>query len=288
MSKLPVAPPSLSQLRNVIANVQVSLSLAAYTKVSTRWRDIDFVSDFSRLYYIMEGEGGLVIDGTAYFPQPGQLFVLPSGLKLSYFTTSDNTFGKYWCHFNAKLGDRDLFRLLGMPAFVDVDDAERLTTLFQELIEQYKSDSVTAGIRQKAVLLELVAYFLERAQTAIGTEKRSAGQQHQRIHQLQDVLQYIENHLHQAISVNELAELAHFHPNYFIRHFHELLGMSPIQYINHRKMEKAKQLLLASADIPVSEAARAVGLELYYFSRLFKKLAGLSPTQYRELFMSND
>lgn len=275
--------PSWAHLRNVIANVQVSLSVAAYTKVNMKWRQFDFVPDFCRFYYIVEGAGCLEIDGTAYYPQPGQLFVMPSGVKQSYYATEENNaFGKHWCHFNAKIGNRDLFLLLGLPIFITPDDPERLIDLFKQLKMHYESEHFTAIIHQKSVLLEIIALYLEGAFAAYGGNRMMNGQH--RIQHLQTVLNYIENHLDEPISVPDLAELVHFHPNYFIRHFHELVGMSPIQYINHLKMEKAMQLLLAETDLPISDAARSVGMELYYFSRLFKKHAGLSPTEYRELF----
>lgn len=275
--------PSWAHLRNVIANVQVSLSLAAYTKVNIKWRQMDFVPDFCRFYYIVDGEGCLEIDGISYYPKPGQLFVMPSGVKQSYYATDEhNTFGKHWCHFTAKIGDRDLFQLLGLPVLITPDDPERLIELFKELTMHYESEGFTAIIRQKSVLLEIIAMYLEKAM-ATHSASRIVNEQH-RMHQLHTVLNYIEQHLDEPITVPELAELVHFHPNYFIRHFHELVGMSPIQYINHMKMEKAMQVLLAEDGLPVSEAARSVGMELYYFSRLFKKHAGLSPTGYRELF----
>ncbi len=281
MSK-PIA--NWSQLRNVIANIHVSLSLAAYTKVNSKWRQMDFVPDFCRFYYIKEGEGGLEIDGVTYYPKPGQLFVMPADVKQSYYTMSEeHTFGKHWCHFTAKIGDRDLFGLLNLPVSIEVEDADYVTRLFEQLTIQYESEHFTAVMRQKSILLEIIAYFLEHAWGKNSGNRNGAGTQ--RMQHLQTVLHYIENHLGETISVNELAELVHFHPNYFIRHFHELVGMSPIQYINHLKIEKAMQLLLADMQLSVSDVASAVGMELYYFSRLFKKHTGLSPTDYRQLFL---
>lgn len=274
--------PAWAYLRNVIANVQVTLSLAAYTKVNQRWRQLDFVPDFCRFYYIVEGEGGLVIDGQTYYPKPGQLFVMPSGLKQSYYAMEDrDPFGKHWCHFTANVGERDLFRLLGLPVYIDVEEKTKVADLFEQLTRHYESDSFTAVMHQKAILLEIIAMFLERASERGGS--RIPAEQH-KMHHLQTVLSYVETHLHEPISVADLAELVHFHPNYFIRYFHELVGVSPIQYINNLKIEKAMGLLLADMELSVSEVARTVGMELYYFSRLFRKHAGLSPTGYRELF----
>lgn len=270
---------SLLRLRSLLPNVQVHLSMASYTKVNMKWRHMNMVPDFNRLYYIVEGEGGLIIDGETYYPRPGQLFVMPSGVKQSYFVTTENTFGKYWCHFTAKIGDTDLFRLTGMPYFIDVADRERLSRLFVQLIEHYNSDEFSAVLMQKAVLLEIVSFFIDGAmqkQELFRPVKQDRG-----LENLNSVLKYIEQHLHENVTVQQLADLVHFHPNYLIRQFHELVGSSPIQYIQRLKMDTAKTWL-TTADEPVSDIASKVGMELYYFSRIFKKHTGLSPTEYRQ------
>jgi AraC family transcriptional regulator, arabinose operon regulatory protein len=96
------------------------------------------------------------------------------------------------------------------------------------------------------------------------------------------ILTYIEEHLDGNTSVEDLAQIANFHPNYFITVFKEFTGHSPIQYINRRRIEKAKELLLIS-ELTVSHISESLGLELSYFSRMFKELTGLSPKAYRIL-----
>jgi len=100
------------------------------------------------------------------------------------------------------------------------------------------------------------------------------------------VLTYIEKNLDGNISVETLAQIANFHPNYFISVFKEFTGSSPIQYINRRRIEKAKELLAVS-ELSVSNISESLGLELSYFSRMFKELTGLSPKAYRLLAINS-
>ncbi|MBO9607730.1 MAG: AraC family transcriptional regulator [Paenibacillaceae bacterium] len=273
---------SLSRLRGVLANVQCQLSLAAYTKVDSRWRQYNFVPEFNRFYYIQEGEGALVIDGTTYYPKPGQLFVMPSGVTQSYYTTNgDNPFGKLWCHFTANLGDANLFRFLKSPYWIDVPDQERMIELFRRLIASYRSPQVTAGLLQKAVLLEIVSEFLETA--FAGQYEPETVVEDEQMHKIQRILAFIERHLHENITIPQMAEHIHFHPNYFIRHFHELVGIPPMQYVHRLRMDKAK-LQLSTTGKSISEIAGELGMELYYFSRSFRKAVGMSPTEYRHTF----
>ncbi len=64
------------------------------------------------------------------------------------------------------------------------------------------------------------------------------------------------------------------------RAFKKETGLSPIEYRNRLRIERARTLL--SRDIcSVSEAAKLLGFEsVYYFSRVFKQHTGVAPSQY--------
>lgn len=60
------------------------------------------------------------------------------------------------------------------------------------------------------------------------------------------------------------------------------LDVSPIEYILHLRLEKAKALL-RSSNYSVAEVAGAIGIsDPYYFSRLFKKKIGMTPMEYKK------
>jgi AraC-like DNA-binding protein len=99
---------------------------------------------------------------------------------------------------------------------------------------------------------------------------------------INSVLSYIESHLADPMSVEELAKLVHFHPNYFMNYFKSMMGLSPIVYVNKKRLEKARRQL-ATSELSISDIAEGIGMELYYFSRLFRKQTGMSPSEYRKL-----
>ncbi|NQU43735.1 helix-turn-helix transcriptional regulator [bacterium] len=66
------------------------------------------------------------------------------------------------------------------------------------------------------------------------------------------------------------------------RVFRETYGISPVEYMNAIRIERAR-LFLRDTDLSISEAAYRVGFSsAAYFSRLFKRLTGLSPREFRE------
>jgi len=92
---------------------------------------------------------------------------------------------------------------------------------------------------------------------------------------------YIDEHYHESLSATDLANVAICSvPNLyrlFRKHFH----LSPHNYINKVRLEKASVLLENSIQ-SVTEISEAVGFEdPVYFSRLFKNSYQLSPQKYR-------
>jgi AraC family transcriptional regulator len=93
------------------------------------------------------------------------------------------------------------------------------------------------------------------------------------------VLEFIEEHLSETISLSTLSTLARLSPYHFVRAFRQTLGMPPHRYHVRRRVERAKILL---ADRTVTDVALAVGYaETSSFSSGFRRVTGMSPTEFR-------
>lgn len=92
---------------------------------------------------------------------------------------------------------------------------------------------------------------------------------------------YIDNHLHENLTLDALAEQAHFSKTYFVYRFKSLYGVTPIKYINHLRYQRATALLM-NTDFSISEISARVGFRTpHYFSTFFKNYSGVSPTIFR-------
>lgn len=263
--------------KKYLAKAKLDLSYAAYTKVQKSWTDENPACPFNRLYFIREGEGYVRIGDQTYYPKPGELYLLPAGSDQAYGTISDDTFGKYWCHFSAKIGDLDLFQILQTSPCLNVQNPEELVKAFEQLIAYSQSDSITSEFRAYSILMTFIADFIEQNQT-VKLNLTSTPT----FEKMNKVLLYMEQHISENVSVDTLSRIAHYHPNYFINAFKQFTGYSPIQYMNHLRSEKAKDLLMTT-ELNVSQIADALGMELSYFSRMFREQTGFKPTAFRDL-----
>ena len=99
---------------------------------------------------------------------------------------------------------------------------------------------------------------------------------------LADTLAYIEEHFAEDLSLDALADRAHYSKNQFIRVFKQHYNMTPNKYVNQVRIDHAKDLLLHS-DKNMTEIALDSGFgDSNYFSRMFKQCENMSPMQFRK------
>lgn len=98
------------------------------------------------------------------------------------------------------------------------------------------------------------------------------------------VLPYIEENLAASFSVSDLADLVSLNPQYLMRVFKKNTGMSILEYVTSRRMEKSKELLLTTG-LSIENIAEEVGYFNYtYFMKVFKRTQGVSPGEYRRQY----
>lgn len=106
-----------------------------------------------------------------------------------------------------------------------------------------------------------------------------------RIHKVQD---YIEHHLGQSLSIEELAGAAGFSKYHFSRIFQSMLHEPLAHYVNRIRMESTLFLLAHRADKNMTDIAYELGYtDSAVFSRAFKNYYGVSPREYRKEYSKN-
>lgn len=97
--------------------------------------------------------------------------------------------------------------------------------------------------------------------------------------QLKQVVEYIDHHLDQNLTLTTLAAIAHISPSYFSALFKQSTGLTPHQYVIRCRIDRAKQLLLQG--MSVAEAALNLGFSHQsHLNRHFKRLVGMTPKEF--------
>ncbi len=264
---------------HLLDKLTVTVTHASHKKNYYGWNRTEETPSFNRIYFIAAGEGKVIINGISYYPKPNQLIIMPAGTTQTTETSHENPYDRYFCHFDAHIGEWPLFHGANKLYSCDTQESDwsQMCTTFSDMIEQFQKNDLLSTLRNQANLLNLLVLCLESKgnrdflRKSLQTSERG---------KVADVLQYIDQHLNDQIEVEELAQLAHLHPNYFIPYFKKIMGVTPMLYVQQKRMELAKRILSFS-DTSISDIAIQVGMELAHFSRYFKKSTGISPSAYR-------
>ncbi len=97
------------------------------------------------------------------------------------------------------------------------------------------------------------------------------------------VLVYLQQHLDEALKLDDLAAIAHFSPFHFHRIFQGMVGESVKAHVRRLRLERAATRLKHS-DQPVTRIAFEAGYETHEaFTRAFHAMFGESPSSFREI-----
>lgn len=97
-------------------------------------------------------------------------------------------------------------------------------------------------------------------------------------------LEFIDTNLQTKLSLDTIANVAHYSPYHFHRIFKAIIGETLNDYILRQRIEKAAIQLITSKETTIAELAERYGFNSNsVFTRAFKKYYNVSPTEFKTL-----
>ena len=256
------------------------------------WQGVS--SPFTRLFLVTEGEARIHLPREVVTLHPGRAYMVPAYVTHSYECHGD--FALYYLHvyeeFKNEAGILDAY---DFPSEIEADEVDMAafaaichtyqgaalpssdpnaydnTASMTDSMERYHKLPLHDKMRLRGFALLLFSRFVRYAQPRVWTDDE----------RIIRVVSHINEHIAEAITLDELASIGCVTKSYLIRLFTHTMGMSPVRYINRKKMERA-QLMLLTEQVPVKEVAYRLGFSDHsYFIRLFRQTVGMSPQEYR-------
>ncbi len=155
------------------------------------------------------------------------------------------------------------------------DGPEMLEGIFADKADSYRS---IYRLRSTSEILDWLKVFSEGISSLL-QEKRTTYKDHI----LQTVREYININIYKRLSLNDVASVFGFTPNYLSQLFSKSGESSFVEYVTAQKVAEAQRLLAGDPNLKIYELADRLGFEsAFYFSTVFKKVTGCSPSEYRE------
>jgi AraC family transcriptional regulator len=242
------------------------------------------------LEYFIYSEGAMWLDDTLYplhegdlvFRRPGQITqgVRPYSCYLICFDLTGDS-GKNWRDYNFKTESQ--FQTDFRNSFLDVvpplfhpQSGQIYETLLDSIVTEFINYNENSSIIIKAHLLRLLYQIhqeLTDNQMNIPLSPHYA--------RLKRSVDFMHEKFAARISLQDIANIAELSPTYFHRIFTETFKVTPNEYLNQIRLNKAKELLAKTSNT-VNEISVQCGFEnTAYFSYLFKQRQQCSPSKYR-------
>lgn len=144
------------------------------------------------------------------------------------------------------------------------------------LLEQIENNYTYSDFEYKKMLLSdiFTQYIIENKCTGLNLPEDAV---------VSAALVEIRKNLNKNIKPEQLAKKSYLSYVQFSRRFKNAVGITPQEFINNMRMEKARYMLSQSS-LSIKKIADECGFSNeYYFSNFFKKYNNVSPAEYRKM-----
>jgi AraC-like DNA-binding protein len=249
------------------------------------------------IYYLLEGERYYFIHNTTYHVKKGMLVLIePSVIHRTISSGRPeherlliNIEEEELKRFASGFGTYDWFEgfVTNRPVIsLDITKQSALREMMFTIYNWYRDNPIDNRQRIMLKIME-VLIFISDTQKEIDEKKEPKLEvEDPMFTRISQVVQYINEHYGEVMSLESLAKQFYFSSYYLSRNFKKTTGFNLKEYINQVRILEAEKKL-AQENRPISEISREVGFESQtHFGRVFKQYKGISPSVYRKKIMS--
>lgn len=221
--------------------------------------------------YVISGTGTIETPNGTFHPSAGDTYLLHQGEDHNYYSDKKNPWTKIWlnCYGSLVSGLLSSYGLLH-TSYLPATPTE---PYFRRILDVAKTQTDSRAADQICIIFhELLQFIHQRNQLAS-------------VHPIPEAAasmkQYLDNHFQEKVRIDDLTRLVYLSHSQVIRLFRASFGITPLEYVESRRLESAR-IMLKNTSLPVREIAERCGFsDEHYFSGYFKKRTGMSPRTYR-------
>lgn len=227
--------------------------------------------------------------------QEGETIIFASG-EPHYFLSSPNS-ERIVLQFDLSMlressfsqkNDRSLIEIFSQgerhSANWPTETANKVEAIVHEIHDTINSELEGKRYIVLANLYQLIGLFYHEIplQDSVPLNSKSTNHSKEVLDRVNEVVEYIEEHYFEQITLKDVAEAVGFSPYYFTRFFKKNMGMTFIEFLQEYRLNQAI-FILANEDLPMVEVAERAGFgSVKTFHHVFKEKMGTSPLQYQK------
>lgn len=298
---MPRHKKTIVEYRNYILPVNFPILLLT----GSRWRISDIKSGRLHFHNCMEigichsDSGTMEIEDKSVPFKAGDITFIPKDLP--HTTYSDKGVQSLWSYLF--LDTDELFRGIfeysapdiSMPIvhsspnpflIIHKEEHPKIHFLAEYILEEMKEQKSNYQSSVRGMLLALcIELFRIQKSNELSLEKKETPENALVI---SPALEYIRKNYMQQFSIEDLAMSCHLSVTHFRRVFNDIMGTSPLDYINKTRIYKACSLLKSTEEAILSISEQVGFHSVSSFNRYFIKVIGVSPRTWRNQILQSE
>ena len=261
LARMPFSVENITMMRAIVTPPSLF-------KCRKGWRKI------CRFFYVIHGTfTANTYKGKRIEAHPGEMLYLPGDVEYEsewkmeaeceYISLECSLFDSDGCELFL---DEDMFLICR-------DKNEKYFKRMLKMYEYFSRNSTSSALKVMSNIYGFIGDMVEDKEKIESKEADS-------VSSIYKGVVYIEDNYRNDISISEIARLCNVSESTFRRKFNSRFGMSPHDYIDNLKIQKAKELL-DSGMYTVKEVADFLNFyDTSHFNKFFKKCCGITPSKY--------
>ena len=179
-----------------------------------------------------------------------------------------------------------LRRLNNNKMLLDTAEKPEIYTVFSMILKEMEQQGEFYKENVKSLLLVLLMDIIRLNKQEEIVNNQAVNEEN--FESIVEILKYINQNYAEELRIGDLAKMANMSETHFRRVFTEYIKVTPVEYINLVRIEKACELM-KTQDIKMEDIAVKVGFPVFTtFSRNFKRITGYSPLQWKKMIKKED
>ena len=220
--------------------------------------------------------------------EPGMAFAFPADRGHEYYPLSHHPWHVGFIGYYGSQS-RDILETLGLQFFTPFH-LERFEECWDHIGGIWHAANPQPMNRQDELTmldLSVALYRLLLMLRPLESSIENVGRQELetvRNHALEKAVSLINEHFTEPLLISNLAAAVGYSVQHFQRLFLQEYSVTPHQYLQNLRLERAIQMMTENSEVPVQDIALNLGMETNYFIRVFRKAYGCTPGVMRKRF----